>query len=154
MVLIANGNGIDWNAIRAEYIGGMSIRELAKKYGVNKSTIGEKSASQHWADSRTKAADKARTLSVQKTAARAADNATLALDIKRRLLLRLQRAEERFPMDATEIRLNDKGKTLIYRLRDLTACYRDLTADMVTAEQQQNPLLQSLYELEKRLGHD
>ena len=53
------------------------------------------------------------------------------------------------PMDATEAKIVEGGKTAIYKLRDLTAAYRDLTADMVTVEAG-NELLSALMELERR----
>lgn len=37
-----------------------------------------------------------------------------------------------------------------YKLRDLAAAYKDLTADMVTTETAGSELLQSLMELERR----
>ena len=141
-------NRIDWNAIRTEYIGGATIRALASKYHVSKSAIGDRCSSEHWTDSRTKAADKARTRAVQKTAEAAADNATIAARLKKQLLLRLERTEQKFPMDATEIKMQKDGKTVIYRVRDLTAAYKDLTGDMEAA-QTDNALLQSLIDLER-----
>ena len=41
-----------------------------------------------------------------------------------------------------------------YKLRDLTAAFKDLTADMQMPESAANPLLQSLYDLERRCQGD
>lgn len=66
----------------------------------------------------------------QKTAEAAADNAALAQDIRRALLERLQRTVEKFPQDATEVRAQKDGKTIVYRLSDITKAYKDLTDDL------------------------
>ena len=82
------------------------------------------------------------------------ENATIAADVKKRLLLRLKRTEERMPMDATEVKVTEKNKTVIFRLRDLTAAYRDITDGMVTGEAAGSELLQSLMDLERGVTHD
>jgi len=141
---------IDWNAIRAEYIGGgISQRKLAKKYGIAEGTMLDRANKEGWKALRNQATIKSITQTEQKTAAAAADNAVLAADIKRRLLLRLSRAEQKFPLDATEIRTQSGKSTAVYKLRDLTAAYKDLTEDMAAASAD-NSLLQSLLELERR----
>ena len=147
---------IDWNAIRAEYIGGASIREIAKRHGVSKSAIGDRCAAEKWTDSRTKAADKTRTMAVQKAAKSAVDNATLAADIKRMGLQIIAGlfADYAENVTATEHR-ETKGRTTdIKRLRDLTAAYKDLTGDMVTGAAEDNALLRSLYDIERGLRDD
>lgn len=50
---------MDWDAIRAEYIGGKkSIRALADQYGVSKTVIGRKCKDEGWKKERVKVADK------------------------------------------------------------------------------------------------
>ena len=148
-----DGKRIDWNAIRAEYIGGgISQRKLAKKYGVSETTLMKKANAEEWHKLRKNAESKSTAEAQQKTAEAAADNATLAADIKRRLLLRLKRTEEKFPMDATEVRAKVGNSYAVYRLKDLTAAYRDLTGDMQLANDAGNELLQSLIDLERRAG--
>ncbi len=44
---------IDWLAIRADYESGSSLRSLAAKHGVSKSTIGERKFKEQWAEHRT-----------------------------------------------------------------------------------------------------
>ena len=125
---------IDWNAIRAEYIGGtISQRKLAKKYGVSETTLMKKANAEGWAKLRRDADSKSVAIAQQKTAEAAADNATLAADIKHRLLERLKRIEAKYPLDATEVRSRNGNSTAIFRLRDLTAAYKDLTEDMPKA---------------------
>lgn len=119
--------------IRAEYIGGASYGDLSKKYHLSKSTIYQHAKADNWQTLRTNAANEARTKTIQKTAEAAADNAVLAQDIKKRLLLRLSRIEQKYPFDATEVRTQTGKTTAIYRIRDLTAAYKDLTEDMPKA---------------------
>lgn len=149
MIPIEEKKRIDWNAIRAEYIAGASYRALAQKYGVNKSTILDRRKAEAWEKDKAAAADMARTRAVQCTAEAAADNATIAARLKKKLLLRLERTEAAFPLDATEAKLTVGGKTSIYRLRDLTAAYKDLVGDMAP-EQASNELLQSIIDMEKK----
>ena len=143
---------IDWNAIRAEYIGGgISQRKLEKKYGVSDTTLMKKANAEGWHKLREKAESRSTAQAQQKTAEAAADNAVIAADMKKRLLLRLQRIEQKYPFDATEIRTQEGKNTVTFRLRDLTAAYKDLTADMATGTGN-NELLQSLYDMERRAG--
>ena len=143
---------IDWNAIRAEYIGGgISQRKLAEKYDVPWPTLRDRASREKWQKEAEAARLNSVTRAVQETAEIAADNATIAADLKKRLLLRLKRTEEKLPLDATEVQMQKDGKKVIYKLRDITAAYRDLTADMVMTEQG-NELLTALMELERRHG--
>src|SRR5258708_7906905 len=43
----------DWQAIRADYESGQSLRSLAAKYDVSKSTIGERKFKEQWTEHRT-----------------------------------------------------------------------------------------------------
>ena len=150
MIPIESEKRIDWNAIRAEYIGGgISQRKLADKHGIPVDKLLKIANREHWKDDREKASNKAAMKAQQKTAVAAADNAVLAADIKKRLLLRLSRAEQKFPMDATEVRTQVGKSTAIFKLKDLTAMYRDLTEDMAGTSTD-NALLQSLLDLERR----
>lgn len=131
MIPIENERRIDWNAIRAEYIGGgISQRKLAKKYGVSDTTLMKKANVEGWHKLRENAESKSTAQAQQKTAEAAADNAVIAADIKKRLLLRLSRMEQKYPYDATEVRTHDGKNTVTFRIRDLTAAYKDLTSDM------------------------
>lgn len=166
MINIAKGK-TDWNTIRAEYVSGESIRSLSEKYSLNKSTICRKSVSEGWEDLRAKAADRTRIKSVQKIAEAASDNATIAARIKAKLLRKLEREIDALPdmigsetrnsvteMDTGKGKRTQKEVMKAYKLRDLAAAYKDLTADMVTTETAVNPLLQSLYDLERRCQGD
>lgn len=54
-------------------------------------------------------------------------------------------------MDATEVKTKIGNNWAVYRIRDLTAAYKDLTEDLQTASNG-NELLRSLLELERRTG--
>ena len=101
-----------------------------------------------WPGLRTQAEHKASTEATQKTAEAAADNAVIAADIKKRLLLRLKRIEEKYPFDATEIRTHEGKSTVTFRIRDLTAAYKDLTDDIQSIGPDKNA---PIYELLRKL---
>lgn len=89
---------------------------------------------ENWEEARQAAKAKVEQEVIRKTAEKAADNATIAADIKRKLLVRLNGMVDSFPDEAaTEVRDINKQYQRIYKLRDLAAAYKDLTADMVTA---------------------
>ena len=145
-----NTRRVNWDAIRSEFISGASYGDLAKKYGLSKSTIHEHAKLDDWRTLRTNATNAARTMAVQRTAEAAADNATLAASIKRRGLEILADLFEDFAtVRATEHRESKGGTTDVKRLRDLTAAYKDLTGDMVAVTAEDSALLQSLMALER-----
>lgn len=152
MIPIENEKRIDWNAIRAEYIGGgISQRKLAKKYGLTYAALRNKAEIEGWVSLRDDVQRKSNAEATQKTAEAAADNAVIAADIKKRLLLRLSRIEQKYPFDATEIRTREGKNTVIFKIRDLTAAFRELTED-ITGASDNNELLQSLLDIERRAG--
>ena len=145
---------IDWDAIRAEYIGGgISQRDIAEKHGLSWSTLQKRASREGWAKDRKKVRAKLVERVAQKAAAKNADNATLAADIKRKGLLILNRLFDDFEkVNATEHRDYDgKNLTDIKRLRDLTAAYKDLTDDMPCGEAEKN---KPVYELLRRLDDE
>ena len=151
MIPIEETKRIDWNAIRAEYIGGgTSYRKLAEKYQVSFMVLKTRAKKEDWPGLRTQAEHKASTEATQKVAEAASDNAVIAADIKKRLLLRLKRIEEKYPFDATEIRTHQGKSTVTFRIRDLTAAYKDLTEDIQAGSNATNELLQSLLDIERR----
>ena len=76
----------------------------------------------------------------------------MAADLKKRLLQRLKSIEKKYPFDATEVRTKKGSSLVIFRIRDLTAAYKDLTEGMQANESKTNELLQSLLDLERRAG--
>ena len=152
MIPIASEKRVDWNAIRAVYIaGGTSYRQIAKKYNIPFGTVRRRAQVEKWVKEREIAEHNVNTITAQKTAEAAADNATIAQDLKKRLLLRLSRIEEKYPLDATEVRTRIGNSTAVYRIRDLTAAYKDLTDSMQLTQNSANELLQSLIALERGL---
>ena len=158
---------VDWNAIRSEYIGGgTSYRKLAKKYGVSINTLSPLATAEGWVKMRQEAQDKATAKALQKTADIAADNATIAARIRTKLLRKLEKEIDALPdmigsetrNSVTENEFSKDGRRIqkvkeaakSYKLRDLAAAYKDLTADMVQTEESGNELLQSLLDLERR----
>lgn len=148
---------VDWNKIRAEYIkGGISQRKLAAKHGVSMNTLIKKANVEKWSSQRNETYNKVTTKVQQRTANVVADNATLAAEIKRKLLARVNSLLDSIPegMTSTELQQYEKGKKRIFKLKDLTSMYKDLTADMAQPDEQGNALLESLMNLERRSGHD
>lgn len=140
---------VDWNAIRAEYIGGgISQRKLAKKYGVSETTLMKKANKEGWQNHRKEADSRSTAMAQQKTAEAAADNATIAENIKKTMLLRLQRIAENYPRDATEVRRKEDGAYCLYKIKDLAEAYKALTEDIPKVEENKNA---PIYELLRKL---
>ena len=136
----------------------------------------QKAHKEHWRRDRDEAVKKGLEKSQQKAASVMADNSTIAARIRTKLLQKLEReidalpdligSETRNTILENEYLTNDKGKAIgnkplrakeaskAYKLRDLTAAFKNLTADMQMAESAANPLLQSLYDLERRCQGD
>lgn len=149
MIRIDSKERVNWNAIRAEYIGGgISQRKLAEKHGISVDILLKRANREHWKDDREQASNRAAIKAQQKAADKAADNATIAADLKKSLLLRLQRIEQKYPMDATEVRTRKGDNTEIFRIRDLTAAYKDIAEGLTSAETDKNA---PIYELLRRL---
>ena len=158
MVPIETEKRVNWHRIRAEYINGVSQRKLAAKYGLPISTIQKRCRKEKWTADRENAKIKVAEKVMQKTAEKAADNATLAADIKRKGLLILNKLfDDYMEVSATERTVfgrDELGNSTrdIKKLRDLTAAFKDLTDDVAGTGGEANELLRSLMELEKRSG--
>lgn len=157
---------IKWDIIRAEYIGGgISQRRLALKYGISVDALLKKANREKWRELRDGAVQKGALIAQQKVAEQNADNASIAARIKHKLLLKLEKEVDHLPdligsetiNNAVEYGKNDKGNrtrkeaTKSFRLRDLTAAFKDLTDDMTQTEGAGNELLQSLLDLERKV---
>ena len=139
-------NRIDWNAIRAEYIGGgISQRKLAAKHGVSFNTLKDIANEEGWHDLREQAHNKATTTAQQKVVSSAAENAVIAARIQKALLLKIERAVNKMPMDATEVKVVDGQKTVVFRLRDLASSYKDMTENV--KQQEDSDILKAAKEL-------
>lgn len=140
---------VDWERIRAEYIaGGISFRDLAEKHGVSKDAIGRKAKQEKWVNDRDKTATKVRQKTDQKIVAKqadaAADNVEIAQRIRAKLLRRLEHEIDSMPetvgtdthqsstqrIKGADGQYTTKDMYRAYKLKDLTAAYKDLTVDM------------------------
>lgn len=122
-------------------------RPLAEKYGVKYTTLRRRSEREGWVEQRDAMRRKVDAEVTQKTVEAAADNAVIAREIQRDLLERLKRISMKYPQDATEVRQQKDGKTMVYKLTDLTKAYRDLTEDIVATNgdiEDLNPLVEML----------
>lgn len=135
---------VDWERVRAEYIaGGISMRDLADKYGVTKDAVGRRAKAGNWAKERDKTATKVRqetqTIIVARQAESNAENADIAARIRMKLLRRIEHEIDALPETiGTESRMESsargeggqmKRSIRAYKLRDLTAAYMDLMKD-------------------------
>ena len=136
---------IDWDAVRAEYIaGGISQRELAKKYSVTRKAISVRSVEEGWVSRREEESAKKTAEILQKTrkktAEAAADNAVIAARIRTKLLLRLERAlDEVADGDGTTARTSVQTesidgkqnvlKTTERRLKDIADIWKVVSGD-------------------------
>lgn len=128
-------NRIDWNAIRAEYIGGgISQRKLAAKYDITYAALRNKAETEGWLELREEAQRKSNAKTTQKVASSAAENAVIAARIQKAMLLKIERAINKMPMDATEVKVVDGQKTVVFRLRDLASSYKDMTENVKQQE--------------------
>ena len=158
---------IDWTAARNEYITGtLSLRALAAKYGTSQTSVARHSTAEGWPKLREQTAEKARKRAQEQAAASASRNVETAARIKAKLLAKLERAIDNLPEDMKgTTAYADRASTDFdkktgapvkrksgyeYKLRDLTAAYKDLTADMQPEAASGNELLQSLYDLARK----
>jgi transposase-like protein len=126
----------DRSTVRAEYIaGGISLRDLAEKYNINPQTVMSWAHREKWEEQRQAVASKVQARRNQKIAETVAtaeiDNATIAANIKRDILLLIQRTIDGYPTDATEIKKQENGEQRTYKLKDLADAYKTMTSDMI-----------------------
>lgn len=137
----------DWNAIRAEYIGGgISQRKLAEKYGVGADNLMQKANREGWAKDREAALRKGIARSQQKSAEAMSNSAATAQRIRQKLLKKLEKEIDELPdSSGSETRqtiidneFDGKGNRLkkskeiskAYKLVELATMYEKLTRDM------------------------
>lgn len=165
---------VNWNAIRAEYIGGAtSYRQLSQKYGVSKDAVARRAKAENWQSAAEEARDKVRAKSIQKTAEISSNNAVIAARIQEKLLRKIEAEidamvdgqgsewrERSMEMQSIEdaegetIAKVPRTVTTVRRIRDLTAAYKDLTADMpkATGEDKNAPVIELLKKLDAECG--
>ncbi len=114
---------MNWRKVKAEYVaGGISMRELAKKYGISAGHLMNRAAKEKWTDRRKAAEVKALEKTEQKTAEIIADNAVLLERAKTGLLTRVVGMIENYPGgNAQEIKTKEKGALKKYSIKDIAA---------------------------------
>ena len=135
---------INWDAMRAEYVaGGVSQQALAEKYGVPYSTLSRHAAAEKWAQARKAGRE-------GMSDAGEDGNSQIAARLRRKLLMRIERVADEIPDGAvTEIKSQDDGKVLLFKLRDLTAAYKDMAGDILKGDDAD---VEDLSPLEELLG--
>lgn len=114
----------DWDGARAAYVaGGVSQREVARRFGVPYGTLSRRAAEEGWRAQRERG-------TARNEGRGEAEGGDVAARLRRKLLLRLERAADDMPEGAvTEMKSQDEGRTMLFKLRDLTAAYKDLAPD-------------------------
>ena len=103
----------DWNAIKAEYIGGgISQRDLAKKHKVSENTLMVRANREGWKKERDKAESKSTAKAQQKTADAAAQNAVKLEKARGLIIEHILRAIEQMPKQGgTHVRQSQTDKS-------------------------------------------
>lgn len=155
----------DWNAIKAEYIGGViSQQALAEKYGIPWPTLRDRAHDEKWAESRKNARIKSMKKAEEKTADAAAANAVKLEKARALLIDKIVKAIEQMPdKSGTHVRQSqtdrDTGKQLSvdYDLSVLVSAFEKLssgtTADYERQKQfasENNTILMGYADLFKR----
>lgn len=108
------GAGMDWNAIKTEYITtGTSYRKLAKKYGVSYVQIGHVGKEENWVELRKQHLDKVFTKTLANDAKKKVDRAKRLRDATDRLLTKVERAIDE--LDLQLVTNKTKTKTIEYK---------------------------------------
>lgn len=138
---------MDWEQIRTEYItGDDSYRQLAEKYGVSLSDMGNHGAQEGWVSQRKQYRDKVRTKTMEKianqTAGQAAKRAAKVDTLADKLLIKLEKAIDELDLKVTTHKIKTETgnteETLEFKvaseggvvdragLRQLTAALKEL----------------------------
>ena len=116
----------DWDAIREEYVaGGVTQRALAERYGIPYTTLKRRAAAGKWSALR----DAVRSEPAEDSGG---DSDTdIALRTRRKLLTVLERMADDIPGGAlTEYKTQDDSAVRLFRLKDFTSAYKELTGDL------------------------
>lgn len=107
--------GIDWSAIKTEYITtDTSYRKLAQKYGVNHTNIAKKASAENWVEQRKQFTSKQQAKTLEKISQQEANRAAKIHSVADKLLNKIEAmADSSRPMNSKDIRA-------------LTAAIRDL----------------------------
>lgn len=97
--------------------------------------IYKKAQKEGWPEEKEQLANAVRTKTIEKTASSAAAFAARSQKFREKMLSRLERIADKYPYDATEVRVVENGRTVVYRLRDLAAAYKDLVGELPKTEE-------------------
>ena len=127
---------INWEALREEYLaGGIGQRALAKKHGVPAHALQRRAREEGWA-ARLRGEE---TGGAPAEAPASAADTRIALRLRKKLLLKLEKAADTIPCDATEMKTTAAdGAVKLLKLRDLTAAYKELVGDLTEEEREEN----------------
>lgn len=150
MFTIAKQGKPDWNAIRAEYIGGgISQRDLAQKYNVSETTLMKKANKEEWSKQRKEAESKSTAKAQQRTADAAAQNAVKLEKARGLLIDHVLRAIEGMPKNGgTHTRQSQTDKqtgrqmTIDYDLSTLIAALEKLSTGSTADIEKQKRFLE------------
>ena len=120
----------DWDALRAEYIaGGISQRALAEKHGVKYGELRRRAVEEEWTALR------------DGRVTEDASDSEIALRVRRQLLMKLEKMAEAMPTDAvTERKSQDDSAVSMFKLRDLTAAFKEVTGDLGLEDEENEPV--------------
>ena len=115
----------DWDALRAEYIaGGIGQRALAEKHGIKYGELKRRAGEEKWTALRDGRIRDGRVTED-------ASDTEIALRVRRQLLMKLEKMAEAMPTDAvTERKSQDDSAVSLFKLRDLTAAFKEVTGDL------------------------
>ena len=113
--------GVDWDALREEYLaGGIGMKALAAKWGISRYAVEQRARAEDWVALRDARAVEPKDSDVE-----------IARRTRRQMLKRLERMAEAMPTDAvTERKTQEDSTVSLFKLRDLTAAYKELTGDL------------------------
>ena len=112
LITIARKKKVDWNALKAEYIGGgVSVQALADKHKLAYGTVRRRYEEDNWKEAREKARQKSSEMAAKKTADAAAANAVKLEKARALLIDKILQAIEKMPNQAgTRIRQSQIDK--------------------------------------------
>ena len=131
---------INWEALREEYLaGGIGQRALAKKHGVPAHALQRRAREEGWAARLRGEETGGEARGALAEAPASAADTRIALRLRKKLLLKLERAADTIPCDATEMKTTAAdGAVKLLKLRDLTAAYKELVGDLTEEEREEN----------------
>ena len=127
---------VDWNALREEYLAGsIGMKALAARHGVSLYALRRRAKDGGWTALRREAAEAGKN-AVNEPAEQPAgltdeDPGRAAARLYLKLLRRLERVTDAIPDGAvTEFKTQDDEAAKLFKLRDLTAAYKDIAGDL------------------------